>query len=48
MRLAAGDDADQSGRYADAAELFLGLIEASSFPEFLTLAAYELLITGLT
>jgi malate synthase len=40
---AAGD----GGRQQDAAELFRMLIEAPSFPEFLTLPAYEMITAGL-
>jgi malate synthase len=43
LRDAAGD----GGRYDDAAELFRELVEAPSFPEFLTLPAYDLITTDL-
>jgi malate synthase len=39
LREAAGD----GGRYDDAAKLFRELVEAPSFPEFLTLPAYDLI-----
>ncbi len=41
LREAAAD----GGRYDDAANLFRQLVEAPTFPEFLTLPAYDL-ITG--
>ncbi len=44
LREAAGDDAYRNGRYEDAARLFRELIEAPSFPEFLTMPAYEMII----
>jgi malate synthase len=47
LRVAVGDEAYQSGRYEDAARLFRELIEASSFVEFLTLPAYELITADL-
>jgi malate synthase len=34
------------GRYEEAATLFRQLIEAASFPEFLTLPAYEIITDG--
>jgi len=37
--------ASVGGRYADAAKLFRELIEAPTFPEFLTMPAYDM-ITG--
>lgn len=39
--LAVGDNRFKAGRYDDASELFLGLVEAEHFAEFLTLPAYE-------
>jgi hypothetical protein len=39
LRDAAGD----GGRYDNAANLFRQLVEALNFPEFLTLAAYDLI-----
>ena len=39
-----GDEAWDKGRYQDAARLFLSLIEAKNFPEWLTIPAYETLI----
>jgi malate synthase len=41
--LAKLDDAARSGRYQDAAKLFGELIESDTFPEFLTLPAYDLI-----
>jgi malate synthase len=41
LRDAAGD----SGRYEDAAKLFRELVEAPTFPEFLTLPAYDVITT---
>jgi len=35
------------GRYDDAADLFRQPVEAPSFPEFLTLPAYDLITTDL-
>jgi malate synthase len=43
LRGGSGDDAARSRRYEDAARLFLELIEAPSFPDFLTLPAYDLI-----
>jgi malate synthase len=40
-----GDEAWEHGRFADAADLFRELIEAKTFPEFLTLPAYEKLVS---
>jgi hypothetical protein len=34
-----------AGRYNEAAGLLRGLIEAQSFPEFLTLPAYDMITT---
>ncbi len=39
-----GDEAWEKGRFHDAARLFLSLIEAKNFPEWLTVPAYETLI----
>ena len=39
-----GDEAWEKGRYQDAGRLFLTLIEAPKFPEWLTIPAYETLI----
>jgi malate synthase len=44
LREAAGDGAYRDGRYDDAARLFRELIEAPTFPEFLTLPAYDIII----
>jgi malate synthase len=44
LRTTAGEKAYRQGRYEDAARLFRKLIEASFFPEFLTLPAYDLII----
>jgi malate synthase len=46
-KLRALDSGESPGgnRYEDAARLFRELIEASSFPEFLTLPAYDLIIS---
>jgi malate synthase len=41
--LAKLDDAARSGRYQDAAKLFGELIESDTFPEFLTLPAYDMI-----
>jgi malate synthase len=43
LRGGSGDDAARSRRYEDAAPLFLELIEAPTFPDFLTLPAYDLI-----
>jgi malate synthase len=40
-----GDEAFDHGRFADAAGLFRDLIEAKTFPEFLTLPAYEKIVS---
>ncbi len=40
-----GAKAWDKGRYRDAARLFLSLIEARNFPEWLTVPAYEMLIS---
>ena len=47
LRAAAGDEAYDSGRFAEAAELFRELIEAQHFVEFLTLPAYDLITADL-
>jgi malate synthase len=39
---------EKAGRYDDAAKLFNKLIEALTFPEFLTIPAYDIITTGLT
>jgi hypothetical protein len=39
------ETAVEEARYEDAARLFRKLIEAPSFPEFLTLPAYDLITT---
>jgi malate synthase len=44
LRAAAGEEAFQQGRYGDAAKLFMELVEAERFPEFLTVPAYEQLV----
>ncbi len=44
LRQAAGAEGYLGGRYDDAARLFRELIEAATFPEFLTLPAYDLII----
>ena len=44
LKQAVGAEAYDAGRYPDAAELFLTLIEAKAFPEWLTVPAYEKLI----
>jgi malate synthase len=40
------ETAAESGRYDDAAKLFRELIEAPTFPEFLTLPAYDMIAAG--
>jgi len=40
--------AADGGRYDDAAKLFRELIEAPTFPEFLTLSAYEMITANIT
>jgi malate synthase len=47
LRAAAGDEAYDRGRFAEAAELFRELIEAPRFVEFLTLPAYDLITADL-
>ena len=44
LREAAGEEAYRGGRYEDAAQLFRDLIEAPTFPEFLTLPAYDMIV----
>jgi malate synthase len=39
-------EAGRAGRYDDAADLFQKLIEAPSFPEFLTMPAYDMITAG--
>jgi malate synthase len=43
LRQTAGDEAYLGGRHEDAAQLFRELIEAPTFPEFLTLPAYDMI-----
>jgi malate synthase len=45
LKSAAGEEAYEKGRYRDAAAIFRRLIEAERFPEFLTLPAYEKLVS---
>jgi malate synthase len=40
------ETAAEGGRYDDAAKLFKELIEAPTFPEFLTLPAYDMITAG--
>jgi malate synthase len=44
LREAAGEEAYRGARYDDAAQLFGDLIAAPSFPEFLTLPAYDMIV----
>jgi malate synthase len=44
LREVASDEAFRHGRYEDAARLFRELIEAPTFPEFLTLPAYDMIV----
>jgi malate synthase len=44
LRASTGEEAYRLGRFDDAAALFRQLIEAPSFPEFLTLPAYDTII----
>jgi malate synthase len=44
LRASTGEEAYRHGRFDDAAALFRELIEAPSFPEFLTLPAYDMII----
>jgi len=39
-----GDDRFKGGRYKEAASMFRDLIESKSFPEFLTLPAYDWIV----
>ena len=41
------ESAGGGGRYEDAAKLFRELIEAPTFPEFLTLPAYDMITAGI-
>jgi malate synthase len=45
LKKLAGEEAYAKGRYRDAAKIFVDLIEAPRFPEFLTIPAYEQLIS---
>ena len=45
LKKLAGEEAYAKGRYRDAAKIFVDLIEAQRFPEFLTIPAYEQLIS---
>ena len=45
MKQLAGAEAYAKGRYRDAAKIFVDLIEAQRFPEFLTIPAYEQLMS---
>jgi malate synthase len=47
LRAASGDEAYDSGRFAEAAQLFRELIEAPHFVEFLTVPAYDLITANL-
>jgi malate synthase len=42
------ESASGGGRHEDAAKLFRKLIEAPTFPEFLTLPAYDMITAGIT
>jgi malate synthase len=44
VRAAMGEEAYAGGRYEDAAQLMLGLVESPTFAEFLTLPAYERIV----
>jgi malate synthase len=44
LKTTVGQSAYEKGRFADAASIFLSLIEATSFPEWLTIPAYETLV----
>jgi malate synthase len=44
LKAHAGQEAFDKGRYGDAASIFMSLIEAPQFPEWLTIPAYEKLI----
>jgi malate synthase len=41
VKAAMGDEAYANGRYEDAAQLLIDLVEQPTFEEFLTLPAYE-------
>jgi len=41
VKAAMGEEAYASGRYEDAAQLMIELVEQPAFEEFLTLPAYE-------
>jgi malate synthase len=45
LKQLAGTEAYAKGRYRDAAKIFVDLIEAQRFPEFLTIPAYEQLMS---
>ncbi len=45
LKSLAGEKSYAGGRYKDAAKIFVDLIEAPRFPEFLTIPAYELLVS---
>jgi len=45
LKKLAGEETYAKGRYRDAAKIFVDLIEAQRFPEFLTIPAYEQLIS---
>jgi len=44
LKAMVGDKAYSGGRYADAARIFIDLIEVPRFPEFLTVPAYEQIV----
>jgi len=44
LKAMVGDKAYDGGRYADAARIFVDLIEAPRFPEWLTIPAYEQIV----
>jgi malate synthase len=44
LKAMVGDKAHSGARYADAARIFVDLIEAPRFPEFLTVPAYEQIV----
>ncbi|MCH8198072.1 MAG: malate synthase A, partial [Proteobacteria bacterium] len=46
IRTATGDDGFASGHFEDAAELFERMSAAETFPEFLTLPAYEMMLSA--
>jgi malate synthase len=45
LKSSVGEEAYDDGRFKDAAEMFRRLIEAPRFPEFLTLPAYEKIVS---